>query len=59
MLKGGLHCHPLNQKFRVSRGVSDIGFSPCAAPTYYSVSEYFMQESGRWHLNSGVRKSGN
>ena len=26
--------------------VLDIGFSLHAVPTYYSVSEYFMQESG-------------
>ena len=31
---------------RSFRGFSDVGFSSCAAPTYYSVSEYFVQESG-------------
>jgi len=28
------------------RGVSDVGFSFCAVPTYYMMSEYFMLESG-------------
>ena len=46
LLKGGLHCHPLNRKCGVSGGVSDIGFSSRTVPTYYSVSEYFVQESG-------------
>jgi len=31
--------------------VSDVGFSWCTAPTYYSVSEYFMQESGNAEFN--------
>src|SRR5882724_4111758 len=46
IVKGWFALPPTRPEVRSFRGVSDVGFSSCAAPTYYSVSKYFVQESG-------------
>src|SRR5882724_8025937 len=45
-VKGWFALPPTQLEIRSFRGASDHGFSSCAAPTYYSVSKYFVQESG-------------